>query len=223
MTDVQLTAVTSLAVLRTMLEGMILVFGVQWLFLGDLRSAIARAATAPFALVFAIIVMALSGQSGNLPLAGSAGFGLTAITTVIMVETLYGRFAEISGRSARAVGETPLEANRSIFFSAAIITAGFLPLLALVGVEGHAAGAAAKAYACAIAGGLLASFAISPILAALLPPQSMAEAVAMRVIHGLRRPSPAGAFTNRAPDPGKPGDVASEGRRRLAALNRRGD
>ncbi len=55
-----------------------------------------------------------------------------------------------------------VEVNRAIFFSAAIIIAGFVPLFTLSGVEGHIFGPMAKTYAYAIAGGLLATFTVAP-------------------------------------------------------------
>ncbi len=58
------------------------------------------------------------------------------------------------------------EVNQAIFFSAAIIIAGFVPLFTLSGIEGHIFGPMAKTYAYAIAGGLIATFTISPALSA---------------------------------------------------------
>lgn len=55
--------VTTHTVLHNMLEGMILIFVIQWLFLGDLRSAVIVSLTIPFALFFAVLVMTLRGES----------------------------------------------------------------------------------------------------------------------------------------------------------------
>ena len=60
------------------------------------------------------------------------------------------------------------EVNQSIFFAAAIIIAGFVPLFTLSGIEGHIFGPMAKTYAYAIAGGLIATFTIAPALSLLL-------------------------------------------------------
>ncbi|MGC6751701.1 efflux RND transporter permease subunit, partial [Escherichia coli] len=67
------------------------------------------------------------------------------------------------------------DVSRGIFFAAAIIIASFLPLFTLTGVEGHIFGPMAKTYAYAIAGGLLAAFTVSPVLAALLLPDKLKE------------------------------------------------
>ena len=65
--------------------------------------------------------------------------------------------------------------NQAILFAAAIIIAGFVPLFTLSGIEGHIFGPMAKTYGYAIAGGLIATFTISPALSALLLPDSVAE------------------------------------------------
>ena len=61
--------------------------------------------------------------------------------------------------------------TQAIFFSATIIIAGFLPLFTLSGVEGHIFGPMARTYAYALAGGLLATFTVSPALSALILPE----------------------------------------------------
>jgi cobalt-zinc-cadmium resistance protein CzcA len=175
-----LIAVTTNTVLHNMAEGMILIFIIQWLFLGNLRSAIIVAATIPFALFFAILIMTLRGESANLLSVGAIDFGLVVDATVIMVENIFRHLAEqpaaagganpynILLRKLATIREAATEVNKAIFFSAAIIIASFLPLFTLVGVEGHIFGPMAKTYAYAIAGGLLATFTITPALSALL-------------------------------------------------------
>src|SRR5262249_11717298 len=65
--------------------------------------------------------------------------------------------------------------QRSILFAAAIIIAGFLPLFTLSGVEGHIFGPMAKTYAYALAGGLIATFTVTPALCAFLLPEHVRE------------------------------------------------
>jgi cobalt-zinc-cadmium resistance protein CzcA len=69
-----------------------------------------------------------------------------------------------------------IEVNRPILFAAAIIIAGFIPLFTLSGVEGHIFAPMAKTYAYAIAGGLIATFTITPAFAAMLMPEHVEEA-----------------------------------------------
>jgi cobalt-zinc-cadmium resistance protein CzcA len=188
--------VTTTTVLHNMAEGMILIFVVQWLFLGNLRSAIIVATTIPFALCFAILILTLSGESANLLSVGAIDFGLVVDATVIMVENLYrhlsrpimsplGRANRMS-RKVATLREAASEVSRAIFFSAAIIITSFIPLFTLVGVEGHIFGPMAKTYAYAIAGGLLATFTITPALSAILLPRKVEEKDTF-LVRGLRR------------------------------------
>src|SRR5258706_7573870 len=78
------------------------------------------------------------------------------------------------------------EVNHAIFFSAAIIIVGFVPLFTLSGVEGHIFGPMAKTYAYALAGGLLATFTVSPALSAMLLPAHVRETETL-VVQWLRR------------------------------------
>jgi cobalt-zinc-cadmium resistance protein CzcA len=177
--------VTTHTVLHNMVEGMVLIFVVQWLFLGNLRSAVIVAATIPFALFFAILIMTVRGESANLLSVGAIDFGLVVDATVIMVESIYRHLAEHSGirpapnrrRTARfaVIADAGAQVSRSIFFSAAIIIVSFLPLFTMTGVEGHIFGPMARTYAYAIAGGLLATFTITPALSALMLPDDLSE------------------------------------------------
>ena len=68
------------------------------------------------------------------------------------------------------------DVSRSIFFAAAIIIAAFLPLFTLSGVEGNIFGPMARTYAYALAGGLLATFTVTPALSAIILPSHLDEA-----------------------------------------------
>jgi len=84
-----LIKVTTETVLHNLVFGILLVFFVQWIFLGDLRSAIIVAATIPFALFFAIGILVLRGEYANLLSVGAIDFGLIVDATVIMVENIF--------------------------------------------------------------------------------------------------------------------------------------
>src|SRR5579863_8549203 len=89
-----LIRVTTRTVLRNMLFGIVLIFFVQWLFLGDLRSALVVAATIPFALCVAVAILVLRGESANLLSVGAIDFGLIVDATVIMVENIFRQLRE---------------------------------------------------------------------------------------------------------------------------------
>jgi cobalt-zinc-cadmium resistance protein CzcA len=199
-----LIGVTTHTVLHNLIFGVVLIFFVQWIFLGDLRSAVIVSATIPFALFFAIMILTLRGDSANLLSVGAIDFGLIVDSTVIMVENIFrhlsqkpaDRFAN-SGVADRLAGSgfrgrfavianSASEVNKAIFFSAAIIIAGFVPLFTMSGVEGHIFGPMATTYAYAIAGGLIATFTVSPALAALLLPEQVTERETL-LVRGMRR------------------------------------
>ena len=87
---------TTHTVLHNMVAGIVLIFLLQWAFLGNLRSAIIVAMTIPFALSFAIGLMVLRGESANLLSVGAIDFGLVVDATVIMVENIFRHLAEAS-------------------------------------------------------------------------------------------------------------------------------
>jgi cobalt-zinc-cadmium resistance protein CzcA len=205
----ELIAVTTHTVLHNLLVGIVLIFLVQWIFIGNLRSAVIVALTIPFALFFAIIIMLVRGESANLLSVGAIDFGLIVDATVIMMENIYRhlaqkpeeRFAhsnvrsqsrvpmELRGRFA-VIANSAMEVNQPIFFSAAIIIAGFVPLFTLAGVEGHIFGPMAKTYAYAIAGGLIATFTVTPAMSALLLPEQVEEkeTIPVRLIRRVYTP-----------------------------------
>jgi cobalt-zinc-cadmium resistance protein CzcA len=200
-----LIRLTTHTVLHNMVAGILLIFLLQWAFLGNLRSAVIVSLTIPFALSFAIGLMVLRGESANLLSVGAIDFGLVVDATVIMVENIFRHLAQ----DAAHLGTGPstlhrmrppsgfrgkmgtisigaAEVSQSIFFAAAIIIAGFVPLFTLSGIEGHIFGPMAKTYAYAIAGGLIATFTVAPALSLMLFPASVAERETP-VVRGLRR------------------------------------
>jgi heavy metal efflux system protein len=193
-------------VLENLVAGIALIFFLQWAFLGNLRSAIIVAATIPFALAFAILILVLQGESANLLSVGALDFGLVVDASVIMVENIFRHMVERSAHVEGGRGHYTLasrfsavlgashEVSRGIFFAAAIIIASFLPLFTLTGVEGHIFGPMAKTYAYAITGGLIATFTVAPVLATMLLPDKLSEVETWIVARLRRLYEPAAAF-----------------------------
>lgn len=194
---------TTHTVLHNMTVGILLIFALQWVFLGNLRSALIVGATIPFALFFAIGIMVLRGESANLLSVGAIDFGLIVDATVIMVERIFRELGhggeralpeddDASGLSGKllAIYIAGAGVNRSILFATGIIIAGFIPLFTMSGVEGHIFGPMAKTYAYAIAGGLLATFTVTPALSALLLPEHVQETETwlVRTLHRFYSP-----------------------------------
>jgi cobalt-zinc-cadmium resistance protein CzcA len=169
-----LVATTTKKVVKNIIEGVLLILIIQWLFLGDFRGALVIAATIPFAFFFAVLMMLARGESANLLSVGALDFGLLVDATVIMVENIF-RHLALARRAhthATPVSQTVLRAAKevapAIFFSALIIIAAFIPLFTMGGIEGRIFGPMAKTYAYAICGALLATFTITPALSATL-------------------------------------------------------
>ena len=206
---------TTATVLHNMVVGILLIVLLQWIFLGDLRSALIVGATIPFALFFAVIILVLRGESANLLSVGAIDFGLIVDATVILVEAIFRRLSQTTalseaeesristettmGIKSHAILSAAADVSRSIFFAAAIIIAAFLPLFTLSGVEGNIFGPMARTYAYALAGGLLATFTITPALSAIILPSHMEETETRIVglLHRLYGPVLRWAVNNR--------------------------
>jgi cobalt-zinc-cadmium resistance protein CzcA len=88
----ELVAVTTSTVLHNLIFGCLLIFFIQWIFLGDLRSAIIVGANIPFALFFSIIILVLLNEDANLLSVGAVDFGIIVDAAVIVVENIYRTF-----------------------------------------------------------------------------------------------------------------------------------
>jgi cobalt-zinc-cadmium resistance protein CzcA len=202
-----LVGVTTHTVLHNLIFGCLLVFVIQWIFLGDLRSAIIVSANIPFALFFAIIILVLQGEDANLLSLGAVDFGIIVDSAVIMMENIYRNFQSTSEHRQillqhlgegywgadptsahhqttsahrwterlRVIFVSALQVDKAVFFTAAITVTAFVPLFTMQGVEGQIFGPMARTYGYALAGALLATFTVTPVLAALLLPAHIEE------------------------------------------------
>src|SRR5262249_56856366 len=115
-----LIRLTTRTVLHNVIAGVVLIFLLQWGFLGNFRSALIVACTIPFALTFAIGLMILRGESANLLSVGAIDFGLIVDASVIMVENIFRHLSETRFRLG-VIASAAAEVNQSILFAAAII------------------------------------------------------------------------------------------------------
>ena len=222
---------TTQTVLHNLLFGVLLVFLIQWLFLGNLRSAIVVGVNIPFALFFALILLVWQHESANLLSIGAIDFGIIVDAAVILTENVFRnlqRPREERGEllahltsgfygpdPTTAAGATPaqgwsdrlrlilisaLEVDKAIFFSTLIIAAGFVPLFTMQGVEGQIFGPMARTYGYALAGALLATFTVTPVLCHFLLPERLeeAETFVVRLLHRAYDPALRFALSRRA-------------------------
>ncbi|MBK9497603.1 MAG: efflux RND transporter permease subunit [Xanthomonadales bacterium] len=160
---------------RALIEGSLLVALVLFLFLGELRSALVVIVTLPLAMLIAFIGMGQFGLSANLmSLAGLAiGIGMMVDGAVVMVENAYRIMAERRAHGEKvdrtaAVLAAAHEVANPISFAIMIIIVVFLPLFSLEGLEGKLFKPMAFNIAFAMAGSLILSLTLIPVLAAMI-------------------------------------------------------
>ena len=225
-----LVDVTTHTVLHNLIFGCLLVFLIQWIFLGDLRSAIIVGANIPFALFFAIIMLVLRGEEANLLSLGAVDFGIIVDSAVILVENIFRNFQSapevrqqlLADLSEGVWGTDPtspsrlstiknwtdrlrlifisaLQVDKAVLFSAAITVAAFVPLFTMQGVEGQIFGPMARTYGYALAGALIATFTVTPVLASFLLPAHVkeVETIVVRALRAIYSPVLRRALSNR--------------------------
>ncbi len=126
---------------KNLLEGALLVIAVLFLLLGNIRAALLTAAVIPIAMLMTITGMVQTKTSANLMSLGALDFGLIVDGAVIIVENCLrklsepGRMLSLNERLS-LVYEATREVIRPALFGVFIITAVYLPIFALTGVEG---------------------------------------------------------------------------------------
>ncbi len=160
---------------NALVEGSILVAIVLFLFLGEIRSALVVIAALPLAMLIAFIMMAEMGLSANLmSLAGLAiGIGMMVDGAVVLTENAFRIMAERKEKGemvdrTAAVLAAAREVANPIAFAILIIIVVFLPLFSLTGLEGKLFKPMAFNISFAMAGSLLLTLTIIPVLAAMI-------------------------------------------------------
>jgi len=159
---------------RNLLEGALIVIFVLILLIGNLRAGLIVASVIPLSLLFAVSMMHLFGVSGNLMSLGAIDFGLIVDGAVIIVESIIHRLqTSTRGKlTATQMDEEVYEASAKIRSSAAfgeiIILIVYLPILALVGIEGKMFGPMAQTVSFAILGAFILSLTYIPMMSALV-------------------------------------------------------
>jgi cobalt-zinc-cadmium resistance protein CzcA len=213
-----LIGLTTDTVVHNLVFGFLLVFLIQWVFLGDLRSAIVVGVNIPFALFFATILLVIQHESANLLSIGAVDFGIIVDSAVILMENIFrtfqrpreerkGLLAHLAeggygpdpthslhatrGASAwtdrlRLILVSALQVDKAILFSVLITVAGFVPLFTMQGVEGQIFGPMSRTYGYALAGALIATFTVTPVVSSFLLPEKIKEAETF-IVRGLHR------------------------------------
>ncbi|MCX6866226.1 MAG: CusA/CzcA family heavy metal efflux RND transporter, partial [Verrucomicrobia bacterium] len=179
--------------------GALLVIAVLFGFLGNLRAGLIVAAAIPLSMLFAGDLMLQSGIAASLLSLGAVDFGLIVDGAVVMIENSMRRLADkqhklgrdlTSEERAQVLHLAPLEVARPVAFGVGIILIVFLPILALEGVEGKLFKPMALTMIFALAGSLILSLTLVPVLASLLLPKRVKEKepVLVRMAHFIYAP-----------------------------------
>jgi heavy metal efflux system protein len=163
-----LVRVTTDTVEGNLIRGMVLVLIVLIFFLVSLRAALITALTIPLALLFAFIFLNLTGEAANLLSIGAIDFGILIDGTIVMVENIYRELGLREGQEYNlneVIRAAARDVDRPIFYSVAVIIAGYLPIYALTGAAGKLFHPMADTMAFALVGALLLTLTIVPVLA----------------------------------------------------------
>jgi len=159
---------TSHTVLHNLIEGMILVSIILFLFLGNVRGALIVAITIPFSLLFASICLDLNHIPANLLSLGALDFGMVVDGAVVMIENIVRhlghRHADFKTPAER-ISHASHEVQRPVFYAIAIIITAYLPIFTLQRVEGRLFHPMAWTVAFALLGALFYSIVVAPVLA----------------------------------------------------------
>ena len=164
----------TLATVRTnLLEGALLVIVVLFLLLGNVRAALLTAAVIPLAMLMTITGMVQSRVSANLMSLGALDFGLIVDGAVIIVENCLRRLSEATriqtlGERLHLVHKATGEVIRPALFGVGIITAVYIPIFALTGIEGKMFHPMATTVVIALVSAMILSVTFVPAAVALL-------------------------------------------------------
>ena len=157
---------------KALLEGALLVVIALILFLGNLRSAVVVSMVLPLSALVAFIALKSFGYSANLMTLGglAIGLGMMVDGAVVMTENIYRHLVEAGGAKStiEVVREASREVAKPIVFGISIIAVVFLPLFTLEGMEGKMFGPLAFTITAALAGSLILSLTLVPVVATFL-------------------------------------------------------
>jgi heavy metal efflux system protein len=162
-----LVRVTTDTVEGNLVRGMILVLIVLLAFLVSFRAAVIVALTIPAALLFAFIFLHARGVAANLLSIGAIDFGIIIDGTLVMVENIFRELGLREGQKYNlhdVLLAAARDVDRPIFYSVAVIIAGYIPIYALSGPSGKLFHPMADTMSIALVGALLLTLTLVPVL-----------------------------------------------------------
>ncbi len=178
---------------KNLFEGGLLVIAVLFMFLGNLRAGLIVAAAIPLSMLFAFSGMARFGVAASLLSLGAIDFGLIVDSSVVMVENCVrylGQGIPAGRTKLEVIRDAAIEVRKPTMFGELIIMIVYLPILTLEGVEGKLFRPMALTVIFALAGSMVLSLTLMPVLASYVLPKRLEERepLLMRIIKRLYRP-----------------------------------
>ncbi|HXJ15680.1 MAG TPA: CusA/CzcA family heavy metal efflux RND transporter [Candidatus Polarisedimenticolia bacterium] len=162
-----LVRLTTDTVENNLLRGMVLVLIVLIFFLVSFRAAVIVALTIPLALLFSFIFLHARGVAANLLSIGAIDFGIIIDGTLVMVENIFRELGLRAGKEYdlhEVILAAAKDVDRPIFYSVAVIIAGYIPIYALSGPAGKLFHPMADTMSIALIGALLLTLTLVPVL-----------------------------------------------------------
>jgi cobalt-zinc-cadmium resistance protein CzcA len=152
---------------NNLVRGMLLVLLVLFLFLVSFRAAVIVALTIPLALLFSFVCLHAKGVDANLLSIGAIDFGIIIDGTLVMVENIFRELGLRTGQDYKlydVIAAAAADVDRPVFYSIAVIIAGYIPIYALSGPSGKLFQPMADTMAFALLGALLLTLTFVPVL-----------------------------------------------------------
>ena len=162
-----LVQVTIDTVEGNLIRGMLLVLLVLFIFLVSVRAAVIVALTIPLALLFSFICLHAKGVDANLLSIGAIDFGIIIDGTLVMVENIYRELGLRAGQEYKlhdVISAAAADVDRPVFYSIAVIVAGYIPIYALGGASGKLFHPMADTMAFALLGALILTLTFVPVM-----------------------------------------------------------
>jgi cobalt-zinc-cadmium resistance protein CzcA len=176
---------TTETVMHNMLEGIVFVTVIVFLFMADWRTTLIVSIIIPLSLLFAFLCLHLKGMSANLLSLGAVDFGIIIDGAVVMVEGIFVALDHIAMKKGMdkfnkmAIGSvikrTGSELGKAIFFSKLIIITALLPIFAFQKVEGKMFSPLAYTLGFALLGALIFTLTLVPVLCHILLNKNVRE------------------------------------------------
>ena len=178
---------------NNLFEGGLLVIAILFIFLGNLRAGLIVALAIPLSMLFAFSGMLQFGIAASLLSLGAIDFGLIVDSSVVMVENCVRHLAQgYPAKRSRLeiIRDAAIEVRKPTMFGELIIMIVYLPILALEGVEGKLFQPMALTVIFALAGSMVLSLTLMPVLASFLLPRRIdeREPLTLRILKRLYAP-----------------------------------